>query len=214
VSLFRTRWLNRVRPDDLELYVQDGLLQLDYEGRYPINFSVAPLLATLDDNARNRNIELLLHERSRHLAELQRENIRLNLALSSCPQDSPTLRYLQLRQRIRELAEQHIPAGSTVLVISKGDRSLVDLPGCTGWHFPQTERGVYVGHHPADSTEAIDQLEALRAKGAQYVMIPATSLWWQEYYSEFHQHLQKHSLRVDAIDGVGIIYELATPHPV
>lgn len=208
VALFRTRWLNRVRPDDLEYYVADGLLALDYEGRFPIHLEVSPLLATLNHEARVRDTEILLREHCQHVAELQRENVRLSLALGSSHNDSPVLRYRKLRQQIREAAQQHIPAGSTVLVISKGDRSLCDLPGRTGWHFPQTERGVYAGHHPADSAEAIAQLETLRRKGARYVLIPATSLWWQEHYLGFNKHLQLHSHRTHNIEGVCVIHEL------
>jgi hypothetical protein len=59
------------------------------------------------------------------------------------------------------------------------------------WHFPQTEDGVYAGHHPADSAEAIAHLESLRAKGAGYLLIPKPAFWWLEYYSQFKDHLER-----------------------
>ena len=109
------------------------------------------------------------------------------------------------------MVQKHIPDGSIVLVISKGDGSLVELPGYEGWHFPQTDRGAYAGHHPADSEEAIRHLEALRAKGAEYVVIPATSMWWQEHYAAFHEHLLAHSVRVAKDQGVCVIHKLKKP---
>lgn len=58
-----------------------------------------------------------------------------------------------------------------------------------GWHFPQTEAGVYAGHYPADSREAVDQLERLRARGAHYLLLPQTSFWWLDYYRGLQRYL-------------------------
>jgi hypothetical protein len=82
-----------------------------------------------------------------------------------------------------------IPIGSTVAVISRGDDRLVDLIGRTAWHFPRAKSGVYAGHHPADSAEAISHLDQLRAAGAEFLVIPAASFWWMDYYAEFRAHL-------------------------
>ena len=46
-------------------------------------------------------------------------------------------------------------------------------------------------HDPANSTEAISHLEALRAKGGEYLLIPKTALRWLDHYGEFRQHLEK-----------------------
>jgi len=99
--------------------------------------------------------------------------------------------YVQLVDRIRQQREDALPAESTVIVISKGDDDLVNVPGQTGWHFPQDEQGNYAGHNPADSDAAIAQLEALRSKGAQFIIIPATAGWWLEFYDDFRRHLEK-----------------------
>ncbi len=190
VELYRQRWAGRVRPDDVDYYAADGLLRFEYEGRYPVSLSVSPLLATVDDQRRSEERERLLRERSREVADLQRENTRLSVALGAYGETAPEMLYRRLRERIRETARSLLPAGATVLVISKGDGLLLDLPGCRGWHFPQAERGAYAGHHPATSAEAILQLEALRAKGGEYLLIPATSRWWLNHYAEFRQHLE------------------------
>lgn len=103
---------------------------------------------------------------------------------------------------------QCIPRDATVLVVSKGDEWLLKLEGRRAWHFPQGERGVYCGHHPANSAEAIARLEAQRAQGGQFLAFPATALWWLDFYAEFRQHLDQHYRRVFE-DVNCVIYQLA-----
>jgi hypothetical protein len=94
------------------------------------------------------------------------------------------------RRRIREIVTTTVPDGATVLVVSRSDDELLRLDGREGWHFPQDEHGAWAGHYPADSAEAIAHLQELRAKGAQYLVFPATALWWLEHYQEFEHHLE------------------------
>lgn len=208
VALYRRRWLDRVQPDDLRYYLEDGLLRLGYEGRFPIFLEVSPLLATLDEVGRGGELERLLRERSREVAELQRENTRLSLELGGHAEDSPERRYRHLRERIRQTVKKWVPSGATVLVISKGDGALLDLPGCRGWHFPRSERGAYAGHHPAGSSEAIAHLEALRARGGGYLLIPSTARWWLDHYAKFRQHLETHYARLGSPGDACWIYAL------
>ncbi|MGH7562923.1 MAG: glycosyltransferase family 2 protein, partial [Gemmatimonadota bacterium] len=49
--LWIERWGERVRPDDVACYLEDGLLRFAYGGRYPIRAWVAPQLAVLEGNA-------------------------------------------------------------------------------------------------------------------------------------------------------------------
>jgi GT2 family glycosyltransferase len=211
VTLYRERWLERVRPDDLDYYLEDGLLRLSYEGRYPFLIEFSPFLATVNEAERRRDLENLLQVRTRELAEVQRENTRLRLELGMQSQESPELQYQELRQQIRHTVRQLIPAGSTVLVASKGDGALVDLPQHRAWHFPQTEHGSYAGHHPADSAEAVAALEALRGRGAAYLLIPSTCLWWLDHYKEFRRHLETCHTRLAVPDGICAIYRLEPP---
>lgn len=211
VALYRKRWLGRVQPDDLRYYVEDDLLRVTYEGRYPINLEVSPLLATVETRGRAARTERLLRQRNREVAELARENTRLSLELGSRAEDSPALRYQELRLKIREAVERVVPAAATVLVVSKGDSALLELPGRQGWHFPQTEGGSYAGHHPGSSAEAIAHLEALRAKGAGYFLLPATSLWWLEHYEQFSQHLDTNCAPLEVPGDACLIYALRRP---
>jgi hypothetical protein len=120
-------------------------------------------------------------------------------------------KYEQLTERLREAVRTAVPAGATVLVISKGDEALVQLPGRTGWHFPRAPGGGYLGYDPEDSNEAIARLERLRAKGAQFLVIPSTYLWWldeEEGYKEFKQYLETRGRLVADVQQVCLIYAL------
>lgn len=97
--------------------------------------------------------------------------------------------YQALAEVIQSIAMTALPLGSTVAVISKGDPKLVELKGHQGWHFPRTCAGVYSGYHPAESQDAILELKKCCAQGAQYLLIPGTSLWWLDHYKSFAEYL-------------------------
>jgi GT2 family glycosyltransferase len=240
VALYRERWRERVRRDDLEVYLGDDLLSLEYHETYPARIAVDPLLAVVADG-REEEIELLLEGYARQSAGLLQEAVRLTAALpegapvaegangdgpahggegfdrerflarvrrleeevrqlqleaapASGVEPSTRLGYADLVSRVREAVEREVPAGSGVLVLSRGDRELVRLKGREGEHFPQDEAGNYAGHHPADSGEAIAALERLREQGAQFLVVPSPSAWWLEHYDGFARHLDHYRL--------------------
>jgi hypothetical protein len=98
-----------------------------------------------------------------------------------------------------------------VVVMTRGDDELLNLAERTGWHFPQQTNGVYEGYHPADSADAIRKLETVRTKGAEYLAIPSTSLWWLDHYRDFHVHLQSQYTEVIHRSDACVLYRLAPP---
>jgi GT2 family glycosyltransferase len=120
----------------------------------------------------------------------------------------PDARYEETIEKIRETVQASVPTGSHVLVVSKGDDALLDFDGRLGEHFPQLDGGVYAGHHPADSDEAITALEAQRLAGAQYLVIPTPSMWWLDHYSGFREHLGRSCREVAHRDDACVIFEL------
>jgi colanic acid/amylovoran biosynthesis glycosyltransferase len=116
-------------------------------------------------------------------------------------------------ERVHTYVDTELPVGARVLIVSRGDESIVDFEHRHGGHFPQTADGVYAGHHPSDSADAIARLEALRLGGAEHLVIPATSIWWLDHYDEFAQHLARYP-RVDAGDGAYVAFNLAANEPV
>jgi GT2 family glycosyltransferase len=99
--------------------------------------------------------------------------------------------YRALVERVRCVVRDVAPPDATVAVISKGDGDLLQLDGRRAWHFPQGADGQYAGHHPADSDACIAELERVRAMGAEYLVIPATSQWWLQHYTNFGVYLQR-----------------------
>lgn len=97
--------------------------------------------------------------------------------------------YPKLVERIREAVPAVLAAGSVVAVISRGDGALVQLPGLTAWHYPQNDSGLWAGFHPAAGRDALDRLEQLRRRGAEYLLVPAPSSWWLEFYGELRESL-------------------------
>jgi GT2 family glycosyltransferase len=110
--------------------------------------------------------------------------------------------------RIHEDACRHIPRGSIVAVVSKGDPALIQLTGRTGWHFPRQGDGTYSGYYPECDLSAIAHLEALRAKGAQYLLFPESGAWWLDYYPGFRRHLDRSYRLLARGDDTCIIYSL------
>jgi GT2 family glycosyltransferase len=101
----------------------------------------------------------------------------------------PNPRYEREAQHLRDAVKAAVPSGAIVLVISRGDDALLSLNGRRALHFPQARDGGWAGHHPADSEDAIDQLEALRDGGAEYLAVPSTYRWWLEHYEGLRHHL-------------------------
>ena len=116
--------------------------------------------------------------------------------------------YQQLVFRIREVARRCLPRGATVIVAAKGDDDLLRLYGRRAWHFPQTDDGIYAGHHPASGMAAIAHMEFLRAKGGEYLLLPATMFWWLDYYVEFKRYLETYYQPLVRQDDTCRIFEL------
>lgn len=104
--------------------------------------------------------------------------------------------YVRLIRQVKALVHRHIPAGASVVVVSKGDDELVRLSDRRGLHFPGHGDGRYAGHYPADSDAAVHELEALRLAGASFVVFPETSFWWLEHYPGLTRHLAVRSSQV------------------
>jgi len=119
-----------------------------------------------------------------------------------------TVSYEELAPRIAALVEAATPVGAIVLVVSKGDESLVRFDGRSGWHFPRASTGQYAGHHPLDGSWAVEHLEALRAAGGAYLVLPSTYYWWFDHYPELERHLRSRYEQLESPEEVCRIYRL------
>jgi GT2 family glycosyltransferase len=249
VELYRKRWRQRVRRDDLAIYAEDGLLDVEYADTYPLRLGVSPRLAAID-TGREAEIEGMLEDYARQVSDLMSEVVRLTALAGGGPGLEPAARekaptgpaaadarfdrrgfiaeaarieaqvgelqqrlkaggqpgftastrlgYRRLVERFRATVARSVPSGASVLVVSRGDRDLVQLDGLDGRHFPQSDGGRYLGHHPRDSEDAVSHLESLRADGAQYLVLPSTAYWWLDHYTGFADHLERRYPRTDA----------------
>jgi hypothetical protein len=115
--------------------------------------------------------------------------------------------YARIVAQLPETVRRAVPAGSIVLVVSKGDDRLVRIDGRRGWHFPRAEDGSYAGFHPESGADAVAMLEELRAAGAAFLAFPATSLWWLEHYPELAEHLEER-FDVAARDDTCVVFDV------
>jgi hypothetical protein len=116
-----------------------------------------------------------------------------------------------LVDRVRALVADAVPEGATVAVVSRGDDRLLEVADRTGWHLPQVEGGVYAGHHPASSDDAVEELEALQARGAEYLVVPASGLWWLGFYEGLRRHLDACAELVALHEDSGAVWRLSPP---
>jgi glutamate-1-semialdehyde 2,1-aminomutase len=119
--------------------------------------------------------------------------------------------YQALLPEIRAAVAEVLPPGSTVLVVSRGDEEFTALEGQTVWHFPADDEGRWIGYHPPDSGWAIEHLEALRMRGAQFLVLPAPAFWWLEHYRGFADHLDRHYAVIAEHQRKHIVYDLREP---
>jgi GT2 family glycosyltransferase/glycosyltransferase involved in cell wall biosynthesis len=125
-------------------------------------------------------------------------------------ESSVTEGYVQILDEIGKAVAAATPKSARVLVITKGDETLLNLSGRKGWHFPRAADGGYAGYYPATSEAAIEHLEALRTYGADYLVFPSTMFWWFDHYHAFREHLDRQYRRV-LDDGRFVIFDLRGP---
>jgi len=106
------------------------------------------------------------------------------------------------------VASGRITADALVAVVSRGDDELVAGLGVSGVQFPADGMGRWIGHHPADSADAIRYLHQAVAGGATHLAIPEPSRWWLDHYTGLATHLAAGNLLAD-VPGAGAVWALA-----
>jgi glycosyltransferase involved in cell wall biosynthesis len=149
------------------------------------------------------------------IAELVRQRLEIigqRHRLGAFRQDVKALvaGYRGLVRDIQHIVSRVVPSDGVVMVVSKGDGSLLQLGDRIGCHFPETDAGVYAGYHPPDSAAAIGALDAAIARGRQYLLFPGTSLWWLDHYEGFRSHLDARYQRLWA-DSRCVLYDVRRP---
>jgi len=68
--------------------------------------------------------------------------------------------------------------------------------------------GRYAGQDPADNDEAWSDLESAKAKGVQYLVIPAKSFWWLDDYRKFRARVEDRYAAIVRDENTCIIFDL------
>jgi hypothetical protein len=155
------------------------------------------LLAAEDNGYEERALRIELRRTSRRLDELEFERQRL----------ARDIERRESAEAMTDLVEEFVPEDDHVLVVSRGDPTLLEI-GRAASHFPQSADGGYLGHHPASSAEAIAQLEELRERDAAFLIFPRTALWWLEHYRGLRDHLERCYLTLAFDNESGAVFEL------
>jgi hypothetical protein len=69
----------------------------------------------------------------------------------------------------------------------------------------------FTGYYPIDSDDAVERLEGLRAKGADFLLFPRMAFWWLDHYQKFREHLDAHYPVVVRDENTCIIFDLRNP---
>ena len=102
----------------------------------------------------------------------------------------PEVRLDAGNRALRQLVEAVVPEGATVLVVSRGDETVLSFRRRTGLHFPQLEDGTWAGFYPDDGAAAVAHLSKLATAGASHVVFPKPALWWLDHYPELRERLE------------------------
>ena len=113
--------------------------------------------------------------------------------------------------RMAERVVERVPPRAKVVVASGGDENLLKALRRPAEHFPQDGAGAYIdGLGPAESWALMVQLDELRARGAQYFVVPQSSLDWFDGLPQLREHLDRRfkSLASDPERDGCLLYEL------
>lgn len=84
---FHKKWAGKLRPDDIQYYIDDGLIRLQYYANYT-EFQVSPVSGFVSRAAAFDEAELVLVRRAQQVYTLVRENVALR-AMSESPVPLP-----------------------------------------------------------------------------------------------------------------------------
>jgi GT2 family glycosyltransferase len=81
VEVYLARWRDKIRPDEVAYYFEDGLLEIVAGDLYPLKLRLSPLLGAVDSDDLTRRACALLGDRARQSFELLKENTALRARL-------------------------------------------------------------------------------------------------------------------------------------
>ena len=151
-------------------------------------------IATLEQRAEAPPTKAAARPTGRDPVSLRLERLEDALVGALGGDDAPMWREL------RHMVADHVPPGDRLLVIAR-DHPAMHALGREVENFPGDGTGRWPGFFPADDLGAIAQLEALRHRGAGWLLVPADAAWWFESYPTLAAHLRRHYATVGGEPG-------------
>lgn len=113
-DLYVERWGATIVPDDFQFYLEDELIQVTYQARYPLHLTVSPRLASWTTEASQRESDRMLAERARQVTILLRNNIVLNTRVHEAEMRAQAAerRAREATQRLRDAGLDHAATAS------------------------------------------------------------------------------------------------------
>lgn len=181
----------------------------------------AELAERLAEIERARQIAAL-HERELRtmLTDLQEVQLQrdaeimgtLGSVLSRYAPGAPAAIYhRKLVDQVRRVVDAALPAAARVLVVTYGDEAYLALGNRQASPYPRSAAEISADYTDIDDAAAIAQLEALRADGAEYLVVPSPALPWLANHPELEAHIEERYATVVRDRGIARIYALI-PH--
>ena len=103
---------------------------------------------------------------------------------------------VQSRRESLSLSEirRAIPSGATYILVDELQTRLADDAHCRSLPFLENN-GEYWGS-PEDDRQAISELERMRKSGCTHIVFAWPAMWWLDYYTGLHRHLESGFRRV------------------
>jgi GT2 family glycosyltransferase len=174
--VFAERWHHRIVPNDVQYYLDDGLLEVRYDATYPVTISASPELALMSregedlgavdrllDRRARQVMELLAAETRRQLGELRRPGEATAQATAAGP---PRVVAAGAPHRLGE-ATDNSRLVSVVLPVKDGAPFLTELLEA----LTRQRASVRLEIIAVDSGSADDSVALLRAAGATVIAI-------------------------------------------
>jgi hypothetical protein len=179
---------------------------------------IGELTERLAESERGRTIAEL-HEREQRtiLTSLQSVQLQRDLEIMGtlgsvlsrhAPGAPASIFHRRLVDHVRRFVNEHVPVGARTLVATYGDDAFLALGERRTQPFPRSGKGITADYTDVSDEEAVAQLEALRADGLEFLVLPSPALPWLANHPELEKYLDERFALVAGERGICMIYAL------
>jgi antitoxin (DNA-binding transcriptional repressor) of toxin-antitoxin stability system len=119
----------------------------------------------------------------------------------------------EVRNACAELLERHVPAGERVMLAWQGDPAMLGVGGRPIMPFPPPREGLAQAGFEHGAS-AIAHLEAQRANGLRFLLVPEQGRRWLAELPQFEEHLSRSYGVIADEPGAGLLFDVGSPKGV